>query len=313
VELGEDDTVMSTPMISVGMPVYNAGSYLRASLKSLLGQTFQNWELIILDDGSTDDALALNADLLNDPRVRLIQDGQNHGLAARLNQAISLSQGKYFARMDQDDIAYSERLEKQFEALEEHSDWDLLGVRYVTMSMSGEAIGMSPLLTTHEELSAAPWRGFYIGHPTWMGRTQWFRNNLYAQPGPYFCEDQELLLRTYQHSVFACLPEALLAYRLRDRIPWRKTLRTRRTLLGLRIQHFLKTKDYKSLLKSYTNFIFGLSHDLLSQIPGIESRVKNLSARIGQVPQLELLKFQNAIERYENETGNHSGTLSVGK
>ena len=99
-------------LVTVAMPVYNAGKYLRLSVLSIVKQTFTNWELLIIDDGSTDDALKDIADI-KDARIRIFRDGTNKGLAARLNEAVNLAQGYYFARMDQDDVSYPERFARQ--------------------------------------------------------------------------------------------------------------------------------------------------------------------------------------------------------
>ncbi len=105
-------------------------------------------------------------------------------------------------------------------------------------------IGTLPYALTHEALCANPWLGFYFPHPTWLGRIAWFRRHRYISPGPYFCEDQELLLRSYSSSRFACTPEVLFAYRVRSRIVWSKSLRTRKTLLKLQLCHFYAKRNY---------------------------------------------------------------------
>jgi glycosyltransferase involved in cell wall biosynthesis len=295
-ELGQENTVMSTPMISVGMPVYNAGKYLRLALRSMVAQTFKDWELILIDDGSGDHSVESNLDILKDPRIRVISDGRNLGLAARLNQSVQEARGLYFARMDQDDISYPHRFERQLESLERNLDWDLLGTRYLTIDMGGQPIGVSPLVVRHEEIVSAPWRGFYLGHPTWMGRKDWFIRNPYAQPGPYFCEDQELLLRTYQHSIFASSPEVHLAYRVRDRINLLKSIKTRFTMLNIRNLVFLRRKKYINLLLNNLNFLAGVLYDSFSQIPILEKRIEFFSAKIGDVPVHELERFLTVLK-----------------
>ncbi|MBU1904958.1 MAG: glycosyltransferase, partial [Proteobacteria bacterium] len=86
------------PLVSIGMSVFNCGPTLVPTIRSLLHQTYDNWELILLDDGSTD-GTPLLAKAFHDQRIRFIADGLNKGLAARLNQAVDLSRGAYFARM----------------------------------------------------------------------------------------------------------------------------------------------------------------------------------------------------------------------
>lgn len=199
------------PIVSIVLPVYNAGAVLREALASILLQTFRDWELILIDDGSTDQCMAdINA---TDGRIRVIQEGRNEGLAARLNQGIDLARGRYLARMDQDDIAYPERLETQVKFLEAHPDIDLVATRTLLFRDDGKIIGVSPLRETHEDICATPWRGFFLPHPTWMCRIEWIRRYRYRIPELVRAEDQELLLRSHRASRFACLPQVLLGYR----------------------------------------------------------------------------------------------------
>jgi glycosyltransferase involved in cell wall biosynthesis len=213
--------------VSVVLPVYNAGTFLQQALYSIFNQTLRDWELILIDDGSTDGCLSEHD--LSDERIRLVRDGVNRGLAARLNEGIDLARGKYLARMDADDVAYPERLEVQANFLTEHPDIDLVAARTLLFREDGIAIGLSPLRTTHEEICAAPWRGFFLAHPTWMGKTEWFRRHRYRLPEFVRCEDQELLLRTYGTSRFACLPDVLLGYRTAS-LPLGKVLTARKNL-----------------------------------------------------------------------------------
>lgn len=199
------------PLVSIGLSVRNGAATLRTALASILQQTYPNWELWLLDDGSTDETINV-ARQFKDPRIHLIADGKNLGLAARLNQAVGLAQGRYFARMDGDDVCYPERLARQVAFLESRPDIDLLGCGAIVFNGNGQAVGRLPLRLEHAEICARPWAGFYLAHPTWIGRLDWFRKNPY-RPSALRAQDQDLLLRTYRHSRFAALPEALLGYR----------------------------------------------------------------------------------------------------
>ena len=223
------------PLVTVAMPVFNAGRHLRPAVISIILQTFTDWELLVIDDGSSDGAVDDILDL-DDARIRILRDGSNRGLAARLNEAIDLARGHYFARMDQDDISYPERLARQVDMLEQSPALDLCAVRCAAINFENELVGALPYALMHDEICAAPWRGLYLVHPSWMGRIGWFRQHRYAKPGPYFCEDQELLLRSYRKSRFATVPEILFAYRVRSRIAWGKTFRTRKTILGIQLR-----------------------------------------------------------------------------
>jgi glycosyltransferase involved in cell wall biosynthesis len=219
--------MMPIPILSIVLPVYNAGTVLAPALASILRQSFREWELILIDDGSTDGCLAdFRA---ADDRIRLVRDGANLGLAARLNQGIDLAKGRYLARMDQDDVAYPGRLEAQVSFLEAHPDIDLLATRALLFRDDGSVIGLSRFRRTHEEICASPWRGFFLPHPTWMGRTEWFRRHRYRIPEVVRAEDQDLLLRSYRTSRFACLPEVFLGYR-QPGLPLGKVLTARKNL-----------------------------------------------------------------------------------
>jgi glycosyltransferase involved in cell wall biosynthesis len=202
---------LSVPFVSIGMPVRNCESTVRAAIQSILSQTFSDWELLIIDDGSSDGTVDLVRAYM-DPRIQLFADGKREGLVARLNEAIEISSGRYFARMDGDDISYPERLALQVRYLEQHPDVDLLGGGVLTFGRGGRLLGLRKAPTTHEIICRRAWRGFYLTHPTWIGRIAWFRKHLY-RPDALRCEDQELLLRTHENSHFAAVPEIVLGYR----------------------------------------------------------------------------------------------------
>lgn len=255
------------PLVTVAMPTYNAGKYLRLAVLSIVKQTFTDWELLIVDDGSTDDALKDIADI-SDPRIRVFQDGENKGLAARLNECIDLARGQYFSRMDQDDVSYPERLMRQVGLLEEDPALDVIVVRAITIDENNKVIGLFPSALTHEEICAKPWRGFYFPHPTWMGRITWFRKYRYTVPGPYFCEDQELLLRSYRNSRFAALDAILFAYRVRTKVNWEKLARTRRTVFIAQLRHFFNLKAWCFLLLAIAAFIGKIGSDFSKRLSG---------------------------------------------
>lgn len=253
------------PTITVAMPIYNAGKYLRLAVLSIMRQTEVDWELLIIDDGSTDNALATISDVI-DPRIRLLQDGRNKGLAQRLNEAIDLARGKYFARMDQDDVSYPERLARQLKALQDNPMLDLVATRAITIDENGRATGMFSHALAHEKICARPWRGFYFPHPTWMGKIEWFRKYRYAIPGPYLCEDQELLLRSYRDSKFGTVDEILFAYRVRHKVDQKKLARTRRTILAAQLCSFSKSHMWHFVLLAIVAYIGKVILDLMKRL-----------------------------------------------
>jgi len=259
---------MAEPLVTVVMPVYNAGPYLRQAVFSIVGQTFLDWELLIIDDASTDGAIEGIADIA-DGRIRVVRNARNLGLAATLNVGIDQARGEYFARMDQDDIAYPERLERQLVLLREDPRLDMVAVRCLTISLANEAVGLLPWARTHEALAARPWLGFYLPHPTWMGRTAWFRRHRYHLPEIHLSEDQELLLRSHATSRFATVPEVLFGYRIRERKDWRKQARSRRAQLKMQLNHFVAAGQFGYAALSLLAFSARMAMDLANALlPG---------------------------------------------
>ena len=251
-----------SPLVTIAMPVYNAGKYLRLAVLSIVNQTFEDWELLIVDDGSTDFSLESIKDI-EDSRIRILWDGENKGLAARLNECIDQASGKYIARMDQDDVSYPERLERQIETLRGDNSLDLVAVRAITIDESNAVTGLFPFFLTHQEICANPWMGFYFPHPTWMGKIEWFRKYRYAMPGPFFCEDQELLLRSYRDSKFATVNEVLFGYRVRAKINRQKMLKTRRTILSIQLRYFGHARQWFYAFMAVAAFLGKAGNDLV--------------------------------------------------
>lgn len=247
------------------MPVYNAGKDLRLAVLSILAQTYPYWELLIIDDKSTDSCLDNIADIM-DPRIRILRDGSNMGLAARLNQAIDMANGEFLARMDQDDISYPERFARELALLSSKPELDLVAVRAIRISEKDELLGFFPSPLNHSDICARPWQGFYFPHPTWMGRIAWFRKHRYRIPQSYFCEDQELLLRSYRDSKFACVPEVLFAYRIRDKIDPRKLRKTRLAVFKIQMDHFIKTREFHFLVLALAGLSLRIGIDFIKQL-----------------------------------------------
>ena len=229
------------PRVSIGMPSYNCAPTLDAAVRSILNQTFCDWELLLIDDGSTDGTLDI-ARKYPDPRICVYADGSHAGLVARLNQAIELGRGKYFARMDGDDVSYPDRLELQVEFLEKHQEIDLLGGGLLIFGRNGRVLGTREQRITHEQICRRPWAGFYLAHPTWLGKMDWFRRHRY-RPDAVRCEDQDLLFRTYANSQFAALPEIVLGYREAE-LSLRKILLGRRSFARLVVREAFRKNQH---------------------------------------------------------------------
>lgn len=242
-----------TIQVTIAIPVYNADKYLRDAIQSVVNQTYKDWILYLINDGSTDSSLKIMQEFASlDSRIKVINDGCNKGLIARLNQSIVLANSKYYARMDADDIMYLTRIEEQVRFLEKHSGIDLVGSSIMTIDDENNIVGS----------------GYYTGlvhsfvHPSVMGRTKWFKNNLYAQ-WPMRAEDKELWLRTSSKSNFYAIGRPLLFYREFGIPTFKKYYATQKTLL--RIYANYKRYD-KSVLWCVNNYMFTVSKIIFSAL-----------------------------------------------
>jgi len=179
-----------------------------------------------------------------------------------------LARGRYLARMDQDDVSYPERFALQIETLQKNPKINLVAVRAITIDESNAVTGLFPYALSHDKICARPWRGFYFPHPTWMGKIEWFRKHRYSLPGPYFCEDQELLLRTYGESQFGTLDRILFAYRINSKANWRKLTLTRRAACAVQLRHFASLNLWHFALLAAATFIAKMWSDLSKRLGG---------------------------------------------
>lgn len=204
---------LSKPLVTVGIPFYNSEKYLSDAIKSTLNQTYTNLEVILMDDGSTDSSLDIARKFEEiDERIRVVSDGNNLGLPKRLNQLSDLSKGKYYARMDADDIMFIDRIKIQVEYLISNSKVDLLGTGLISIDNNNIIIGsrrssFSEMITLKNTLKG-PW----AAHPTITGKASWFKKNKYDESLKR-SQDFELWIRTVEKSNFTRIKQPLLFYR----------------------------------------------------------------------------------------------------
>lgn len=258
------------PLISVLLPVFNGGKYLSVAVRSIIQQTYQNWELLILDDGSTDGAVDALKETINDTRITIYSDGFNYGLSQRLNQGAQLSKGKYIARMDADDFSFPNRFYVQIKFLENNPNIDLLGSRVIVFRNQPPVIvGLLPYRETHHELISTPWRGIPLPHPSWMGKREWFLTHQYCLPEVKRAEDQDLLLRASKDSTYYCLPNVLLAYQ-QTTFDVKKARIARFSMASFQLKYFFRKREYFNLITSFVMLILKLCVDFLASVKGWE-------------------------------------------
>ncbi len=136
-----EKTSVAQPLVSIIIPVYNAGPFLSEAIDSCLNQTYTNTEIIIIDDGSTDNTGETCKEYTQYKNVKYVRNDKNNGLIFSLNKAISLSKGKFIARMDQDDISLPDRIKLQVEYLQKNPDVEVLGTDVVLMANINHLLG----------------------------------------------------------------------------------------------------------------------------------------------------------------------------
>lgn len=201
------------PLISIGIPFYNSENFLEDAIISVMNQTYTNWELFLVDDGSNDSSLKIaNFFEEKDNRICVLSDGINKGLPARLNQLSQLATGKYYARMDADDMMHPERLAIQVAYLIKNNTVDLLGSGLIAIdndnNITGIRKGSFMQNFTLKQVLETTW----CVHPTITGKSIWFKNNQYDERMKR-AQDYELWIRTIEKSNFVRLEDPLLFYR----------------------------------------------------------------------------------------------------
>ncbi len=196
-------------IVTIGLPCYNVGATVLDTIRSILAQTVEDWELVVIDDGSTDDTVE-QVQRVDDPRIRVITDGENRRLGARLNQIAKEATADVLVCMDGDDLMVPTRLEAQLAYLREHSAVDLLGGAMVAFGDQGPRTlrPAGPDSPSADRIC----KGDVLLHPTVAGRTDWFRKNPYDE-AIVRCEDFDLWTRTAGEARIANLADVLVLYR----------------------------------------------------------------------------------------------------
>jgi glycosyltransferase involved in cell wall biosynthesis len=205
---------LPAPKISVVMAAYNEEQDIGRALESILTQIFTDWELIVVDDGSTDTTVdVIRSYAERDARIRLVCNATNLELSASLNIGIELARADLIARADADDINLPERLSKQYEYLRVHDEIDVLGTGAYLLDETGQRTNSFSHPLTHAELRGLPFLKIQFFHPSVMIRKRFFETaGLYDSNYPN-AEDKEMWLRGLSAGCcYGNLPEPLIEY-----------------------------------------------------------------------------------------------------
>lgn len=250
------------PTVTVLIPAYNAARYIAEAVHSVLQQTFADLELLVIDDGSTDDTPAIMAGI-TDPRVRYVRHVQNRGLVAVLNEGLDTATGTYIARMDADDVMHRDRLEKQVRFMEAHPAIAAVASFVELINADGEVTG--PWDTDRETPDEVSIRAMLprtncIAHPSVTIRRSLLGDMRYA-PDQHGAEDWDLWMRMLARGLrIAKIPEPLLSYRMhpssvmagaKRKVPLEvRLLRTRRRFIAGEWGHGRVSRFHVAVLKA---------------------------------------------------------------
>ena len=207
-----------TPRVTVLMGMFNAARSLNPAVESIVGQSYTNWELIVIDDGSTDSSPTLvRAWCERDGRIRTVTHPVNRGLAVSLNHGFALSRGEFVARMDADDVSLPERLERQVAFLDVRPDVDVVGTGAHFVDGDGHILGTGHLLEEHEDIAANIYRTGPFIHPSVMMRRGFLESLSGYDVRLRRAQDADLWLRGYRRFRYHNLSEPLIRCRIRER------------------------------------------------------------------------------------------------
>lgn len=236
--------------MSILMLTYNRAHYLPAAVGSVLAQTYANWELIIIDDGSTDDTRTVVSQFA-DTRIRYIRHEQNAGLFVRRKESLDIANGTYVAILDSDDIWHSlEKLSMQVSFLEAHPDHVLVGTFCNLIDSSGNNIGKDRYGTSDAEIRRRIlFRNQFIHSSALMQKDALDETNGYRAT---LAEDLDLFLQLGNRGKFANIPEYLTSHRIHG-----ESANDRGPKMARAIHHIIQKHRYEypcfhlAIVKSY--------------------------------------------------------------
>jgi glycosyltransferase involved in cell wall biosynthesis len=207
----------TSPFVSVLMPAYNPGRFLREAVESVLAQTYPSFELVVIDDASKDGSFELlESYAARDPRVRVFRQPQNSGIVAARNRAFQMARpdARYFAILDSDDVALPDRVQQQVAFLEAHPDHALVGGHTLIIDEHGAPLGIRRYPTDYARICSVIARYNPIAQPAVMLRRSVIEElGAYSQDFPR-CQDYELWLRIASRHPIANLDRPVIRYRI---------------------------------------------------------------------------------------------------
>jgi len=298
----------SSPNISVIMPVYNGGVFLKEAIVSVLNQSYSDFELILLNDGSTDNSEEI-IHSLSDERIRYIKNEKNSGLIATLNRGLSESRGKFIVRMDQDDISLPNRFQKQIDYLSQHPQVAVVSSKLMLIDENGNDKGCwndDYETTSPSEIEMRMPKLNCIGHPTVMMRVEIIKHFGYNS---YYknSEDWGLWLTLLSNGyVIAKIDEVLVKYRIHEKSTTvgenkinvsKKIIRFKRSY----ILNKLVTFNFKGIDKKV--FRYWIIDMMKYYVPSVYSGIIKFIQTNYKELRIQKREFNIVFDKFPNEIG----------
>mgnify|MGYP000389145418 CR=1 FL=1 len=278
--------------VTIAIPFYNAEAYLLDAIRSVFAQTHAEWELILIDDGSTDGSLKI-ANSINDPRVRVISDGKNKRLAGRLNEVTKLAKYDYIVRMDADDLMLPNRIETQLAVFKENPEIDIVttGVFSTLNNLTLKGIrGQSYNEATFKDIIS---RRRAVTHASIIAKKSWYERWEYDERLS-IAQDLELWIRASYNNDFkiVSIADPLYVYREEDNVTGYKLLRAYANERQMISKYSFGVLKYKLSLKSYFKSAFVRLLILFDKVDILLARRAN-----GEMLETDKQKLENAIQQ----------------
>jgi len=250
------------PLVSVVMPVYNGERFLKEAIESILNQTYKNFEFIIVDDGSTDNSLKIIEEYQKrDKRIKLIKNKKNLGMAKSLNKSLRIAKGKYYVKMDSDDISDKERLNKELFFLENNKEYLIVGSNLEVIDDENETIGYRYYPQNDEDIRNLIIIKNPFAHPSVMVRMNVLKKIFYDEKLKA-SDDYDLWFKLLKYGKGKNLSDFLLKYRVsknqvkskRLKIQLKETIQVQRK--------YLFTKEYFSIFALINHFLLHILYFL---------------------------------------------------
>lgn len=282
--------------ISIAIPFYNAEKFLPDAIRSVFAQTYQDWELILIDDGSSDKSLEI-AKSIQDSRVRVLSDGKNKKLASRLNEVTKLAKYNYIARMDADDLMSPDRLQIQLDILTTNPEIDLISTGLYSILDDTTLVGYRGSSENQVNFKQLIKKEKGILHASVLAKKTWYERNFYNEELP-LGQDSDMWLRASKKNDLniKIISDPLYIYREEGNITAKKMLRAYKQEREV-FSKYIDTNLFRSwyIMKSIIKTIIIYTLNKIGYLSFLQKRRNNAA-----LTQVQIEDFNNILKTIKN-------------